>query len=495
MGLSIDSAEFGEDDYRRFASKVSASLEVLEELLRRPGFGVGPATFGAELEMSIADANGRPLALNTTLVDQSGDPNLTVELNVFNLEYNVPHTPLAGAPFQALHDRSAYALAHLDRAAAHYGGRIAATGILPTLTAEDLQSSAMTDMPRYRALSAGLRRMRMEPFDVRIDGAEPLSVNCDDVTFEGATTSFQLHLRVDPSEFADTFNAVQLATPVVLALATNSPIFLQHLLWDETRIALFQQAVDARDPGAERGFRLPRVSFGQGWVREGVLELFEESAALFPPLIPRCSPEDPMEILRSGGLPTLQELRLHQGTVWGWNRPVYDPAEGGHLRIEMRLLPSGPTAADMAANAAFAVGLVAGLRPQVPHLLPRFPFRYAMANFRRAARKGPGAKILWPSSRPPSPREWTLPELAPRLIEIAAEGLARVGVDADEADRWLGIIAERLRAGTTGAGWQRAMLAQYERTADRQEALALMLARYVEHSHAGRPVHEWSLQR
>jgi hypothetical protein len=347
VGLEIDRDRFEEEDYRRFRARLERSLGALRELLARPGFGEGPASLGAELELFLIDGEGRPLPLNLAVLRETVDPRLTVELDRFNLECNLRPTRLAGRPFSALAAELEDAIAEVRRAARVHHGRVAMIGILPTLRGADLQRDAMTDSPRFRALSAGLMRLRRGPFQMNIDGPEPLEVVCNDVTFEGANTSLQIHLRVPPRAFAGTYNAMQMASAVALAAAGNSPTFLGHRLWEETRVALFKQAVDHR--GIRDG-RTARVGFGIGWVREGAYELFAQNVAHHEPLLPVVGDEDPLERVRAGGVPTLDEIRLHQGTVWRWNRAIYDPADGGHLRIEMRAMPAGPSVPDMVAN-------------------------------------------------------------------------------------------------------------------------------------------------
>ena len=339
MGLEIDRIQFEEADYARFANRLRDGLGALRELLQRPGFGLGSTSIGAELELSLIDRAGLPLPINRAVLAATLDPEVTLELDRFNLEYNAQPVPLAGRPFTALGREIDHALVVIQKAAAIHGGRLVAIGVLPTLTEADLQASAMTDLKRYHALSAAMRRLRHAPFKVVIDGEDPLTVSCDDVTMEGANTSFQLHLRVAPDEFARTYNAAQIAIAPVLAAAGNSPIFLGHRLWEETRVALFRQAADERAEGF--GWRPAHVSFGHGWVREGALELFAESVALHAPFLPVVGPEDPLACVRDNGVPALDELRLHQGTVWHWNRAIYDPHGGGHLRVEMRALPAG----------------------------------------------------------------------------------------------------------------------------------------------------------
>ncbi len=495
MGLLIDKEEFEEQDFADFADRLQQSLTILHELLSRPGFGEGPLTLGAELELPIIDKAGLAFPINRSLLAQSANSSLQLELNRFNIEYNATPVPLIGSPFTALHTQLTEALRHINGLAAAQGGRVVPIGILPTLSEADLQSQALTDLPRYRALSWALRHQRHTPFRVCIDGKEPLTMTCNDVTMEGANTSFQLHLRVPPHEFAHLYNMAQLVTPIAVAVSANSPIFVGHLLWDETRIALFKQAIDDRPPHEKNWNQPARVSYGNGWVREGAYELFAEAVGLFPPLMPLISDRPPMECHRRGELPSLEELRLHQSTVWRWNRAIYDPTMGGHLRIELRALPSGPTPIDMVANAAFLIGMILGLRAQAQHLLPIFPFDYTHRNFYRAAQAGLDAQLLWPSGTPPSPREMPLRDLARTMLPIAKQGLGEAGVDEEETDRLLNIIQQRLDTGINGATWQRSMLTQFEQGMPRTEALAAMLERYLTYSNEGRPVTEWSQSR
>lgn len=492
MGLPIDREEFSEAEFERFARRLRESLCALRELLKRPGFGVGPPSLGAEVEFSIIDESCRPLPMNRTLLAQSLDPRLQLELDRFNLEYNLSPVSAAGRPFTALQAEMTEALDAVDAIAAAHGGRVVPIGILPTLQSHDLGSLAMTDLPRYRALSAGLRRLRQGPFEVRIYGDEPLELTADDVTLEGANTSLQIHLRVAPDDFAATYNAVQLATPLALAVGANSPFFLGRRLWDETRVALFKQAVDDRDLRSAEWRAPARVSFGHGWVRHGAFELFAEAVSLFPPLLPVTGDESPLECARDGGLPGLDELRLHQGTVWRWNRAIYDPAAGGHLRIEMRSLPAGPTPGDMMSSAAFLVGLALGLRSRIESLLPGLPFEHAQRNFYRAAQQALDAQLLWPAGSAPSPRAFEARDLVRELLPVAEEGLDTCGVDSSEIRRVLGVVEARLQTGIIPARWQKQVVERIRGSVDRIEALARMLELYVRESKSGRPIYEWS---
>src|SRR6266540_1277113 len=460
MGSGIDQETFDAGDYDRFQQRLTQCLSTLGRLLERPGFGVGPVTLGAELELFLVDVAARPLPLNQAVRAAAGDPRVNLELDRFNLELNATPTLLTGRPFAVLGEELRLLLEHVADAAGRHGGRPALLGILPTLRRADLHPGAISDLPRYRALNRRLRLLRHDPFHLRITGADPLELTSDDVALEGAATSFQVHLRVDPADFAHTYNAVQLATAPVLAVAGNSPTFLGHRLWEETRIALCKQSIDDRDGRGPRR-RLARMAFGTGWLREGPLELFADS------------------------------VRLHQGTVWRWNRAIYDPALGGHLRIELRALPAGPTVTDMLANAAFLIGLSRWLAEQDQRWTYRMSFERAEHGFYRAAQHGLAAELTWPFG--PGGRLRTLPaaELVPEVLPAARDGLLSAGVAAEEADHLLGVIAARVAAGQTGAVWQRRMLATLEPRRGRERALAAIPERYLECAATNQPVHTW----
>jgi len=492
VGLEIDRDSFSPEDEEVFARRLRTGLAALEALLARPHMGEGPVSLGLELELSLVDAEGAPLGVNREVLAAAAAPRLGLELNRFNIELNTLPVPAAGDPFRALRADVEETLAALARAAGAHGGHAVAVGILPTLCERDLQSDALTDVPRFRALSSRIRALRQAPFRVRIEGVEDLSVDCDDVTLQGANTSLQIHLRIPPRRFAAVHNAAQIATGPVLAAVGNSPVLLNRLLWDETRVALFRQAVDEREPGA--GWRPARVSFGHGWVRNGALELFAESVALHAPLLPVSGDEDAQAVVRAGGVPQLEELRLHHGTVWRWNRAVYDPADGGHVRVELRALPAGPTLTDMMANAAFLVGLTLGLADHTEWMTPAFPFRFAEHNFVAAARHGLDATLLWPARRAPSPRPVPAAALVEDLLPVAAHGLAEAGVDARAREELLAVVAERVRAGRTGARWQRAMVQRAEGDLGREGAVRRMLAHYTRRSDTDAPVHTWPVQ-
>lgn len=489
MGLEIDRAEFTPDDEERFSARLRESLDALGQVLARPGFGAGPPRIGMELEMSIVDDACRPLPRNEEVLERAGIDRLDVELNRFNVEFNSRPLALRGDAFSAVGADLRQGLTHTADAAATVGGRVAIVGILPTLRESDLQRDALTDRFRFHALSSRIRQIRQAPFHVRVDGAEPVDITCDDVTLEGANTSLQVHLQVPPDRYARVFNAVQLATGPVLGLCGNSPFLVGRRCWQETRVALFRQAVDDRSPDGR--WRAARVSFGHGWTRAGALELFAESVALHAALLPVVGDEDPLRAARDGGIPSLDELRLHHGTVWRWNRAVYEPAGDGSVRIELRALPAGPTVEDMVANAALLVGASLAMADETEWMTAAMPFRYAEYNFMEAARRGLDATFLWPARRAPSPRPVGAARLLGLLIDAADDGLASVGVDREEREHYLGIARARLANGQTGARWQERGVAARERAGGRDAALAGMLDEYLGRSRDGAPVHSW----
>lgn len=487
MGRDITKEEFDEQDYALFGARLEECLRELRLTLEQPNFGVGPATIGAELELFLVDGAGRPLPENRAVRAATGDNRVTLELSKFNLELNATPVPLAGHSLSALGDELDLLLAKVASAAAKYAGRVATIGILPTLTHADLGTEMVTDLPRYRALINGLRRLRQGTVPIKIDGDDPLELAAEDVTLEAANTSYQLHLRVDPGDFARVYNAVQLAAAPVLAVSGNSPTFLGHRLWAETRVALFKQAVEDRCRSGPRR-RPARTALGTGWVRGGALDLLAESVRLYPAVLPAVTGRAPSS--PGPWPPPLDELRLHQGTVWRWNRAIYDPGSGGHLRIEMRALPAGPTVIDMMANSAYLIGLALWLAEQDQHWTYALPFERADASFHRAAAAGLAAELSWPAGRDRY-RTVQAATLVTELIPAAREGLIRAGVAPEEADELLGVISERAKSGLTGAAWQRATLAAAMKHHDPDAAFACLLNRYLKCAATGKPVHTW----
>lgn len=494
MGKAIDKTRFSQQDFKVFARKLHRCLQALELLLERPGFGCGEVSVGAELELYLLDGNGLPLPNNVQIQQQFNDPKLTLELNRYNLEYNLNPVAATGEPFRALEQQMLDALHRLQMLVPE-GGGVLPIGILPTLRKKDFGDGAMTDEPRYHALTNMLHQMRERTYGINIDGEDAIHLVQGDVTMEGACTSFQLHYRTEPARFTALWNCVQLVTPLILGLSANSPLLLGHRLWHETRVPLFKQSIDGRQAVGYEWQNPPRVSFGHGWLRGNPMALFREMVQLYAPMIPVTSDEDPIDVVKQGGNPLLDELCLHDGTIWSWNRPIYDPSDDPHLRIEMRSLPAGPTPVDMVANAALFIGLAEGLVDDVEPLLSALPFSYAEYNFYRASQFGLGAKILWPNPEQNGLQERPLIEVVDQLLPTAVLGLKKAGVADKEASRLISIIENRLRTGCNGATWQ---LAHYSQLLDsnlsRWEACQRLVAAYRERSVTNTPVSEWGVR-
>ncbi len=487
MGQSINQTQFSAQDFAVFRDRLDNELSQLRRLLDTPDFGVGAPSFGAELELYAIDSNARPVCCNKDILANLQHPQLTLELNRFNLEYNLAPVAAAGKPFSALQSEMEQILKRLAIAAQQQGATILPIGILPTLKTSDLGLKAMTDEPRYHVLARALRDKRGSDFHIRISGIEKLNLHWSDVTLEGANTSFQFHYRINPSDFRDAFNTAQLVTPLGLALAANSPVFLGKKLWHETRVALFKQSIDCRmeDP---LSMRLPaRVLFGHGWVREDVYELFSESIYLFEPLF----------ALRGDSSgdghfpPSLDALRLHQGSIWSWNRPIYDPSAGGHLRIELRALPAGPTPKDMLSTAAVLTGLIEAIKPFISSILPGLPFRYAEHNFYRAAKDGLNAHLFWPNIDANRLEERPVTEILTELLPLAATGLKKLKVAEAEIAHYLNIAEQTLAKHQNGALWQLNALQALEATHGLDDALTRLVQHYQDNYLSGEPVHAW----
>ncbi|WP_461481756.1 glutamate--cysteine ligase [Porticoccus sp.] len=492
MGQSIQQASFRSEDFQAFQSKLHCCLDALERVLQRPGFGAGEASIGAELELYLVDGDGYPVPDNLLVQRAFRDAGLTLELNRYNLELNLEPVKARGEPFSALQQQLLDKLSLLRAFMARRDGSVLAIGILPTLREGDFGPQAMTDIPRYHVLAEAIRQSRDSSRGIRIEGQDVMQLVHEDVTVEGACTSFQIHYRPAGTDFVRLWNAVQLITPLMIGVAANSPLLLGHRLWQETRVPLFCQAIDGLVSVPGLRCPPPRVSFGHGWLRHSPFELFRETVQLYPPLIPIVSDEEPLAVVARGGTPKLAELCLHDGTIWSWNRPIYDPGGEPHLRIEMRGLPAGPSIADMVANAALFIGLAQGLARGIDPLLSAQPFPCACENFYRAAQFGMEAMVYWPTARQNGLTERPLVDVLRQLLHLAGEGLVEIGVAPGETARWLALIEERLQCRQTGASWQ---LRQFNRLlagqCSRQQASQDLVQGYRRFSEQNIPVARW----
>jgi gamma-glutamyl:cysteine ligase YbdK (ATP-grasp superfamily) len=488
VGRDIEAIKITGEDRRKYRDKVRRSLDVFARMLRERLFEDNPSLVGQEIELNLVDSDGMPSMRNADVLDAIANPVWATEVGQFNLEINVPPRHLDGDALADLEREIRGDLNAADAKARTVGSNLVMIGILPTLAEHDVHEESMSANERYRVLNEQIFAARGEDMRIAIEGAEQLLTHTDSITPEAACTSVQLHLQVSPDAFANYWNAAQAIAGIQVALAANSPFLFGRQLWHETRITLFEQATDTRpDELKEQGVR-PRVWFGERWITS-VFDLFEENIRYFPALLPICEDEDPLAVLDGGAIPQLAEMSLHNGTVYRWNRPVY-AATGGvpHLRVENRVLPAGPTIADIMANAAFYYGLVRTMAEAQRPIWTQMSFSTAAENLHEAARHGLDAHLYWPGVGDTPVAELILR----RLLPMAREGLARWGVGQAEADRLLGIIEQRCLTGQTGAAWQIATVAEFCRDGcDRPEALRRMTLRYIEHMHTNAPVHTW----
>jgi gamma-glutamyl:cysteine ligase YbdK (ATP-grasp superfamily) len=487
VGRDIQAIKISGEDRRRYREKVRRSLDVFARMLRDRMFEESAGTVGHEIELNLADERGRPSMRNAEVLEAIASPAWATEVGQFNLEINVPPRTLDGDAFGELEAEVRADLNAADARARSVGSRLVMVGILPTLTEDDVHFETMSANERYKVINEQIFAARGEDMRIEIDGADHLLTFCDSITPEAACTSVQLHIQVSPDLFANYWNAAQSIAGVQVALAANSPFLFDRQLWHETRITLFEQSTDTRpDELKEQGVR-PRVWFGERWITS-VFDLFEENIRYFPALLPICEEEDPVAVLDAGVAPQLAEMSLHNGTIYRWNRPVYGVVgDRPHLRVENRVLPAGPTIADVMANAAFYYGLVRYLAEAQRPIWTQMSFTTASENLHEAARNGLDAQLYWPGVGDTPVTELVLR----RLLPLAREGLARWGVGRAHTDRLLGIIEQRCLTGQNGAAWQIATVAELNRGLDRREALRQMTERYIERMHSNEPVHTW----
>ncbi len=490
MGEEVAARTFSREDRQRYRTKVKRCLDVFARMLAEARFDADHRSVGLEIELNLTDADGRPAMRNAAVLEAIADPDFQTELGQFNVEINIPPRLLSSDTFSELEATVRDDLNHAEEKARRAGGRMVMIGILPTVDEEHMGAEAFSDNPRYTLLNEQIFASRGEDLHISISGVERLSTYADTILPEAACTSVQLHQQVDPTAFADHWNAAQAIAGIQVAVGANSPFLFGRELWRETRIALFEQATDTRPEELKAQGVRPRVWFGERWIT-GILDLFEENVRYFPSLLPLVDEkEDPVSVYERGDVPRLAELRLHNGTVYRWNRPVYDVVDGRpHLRVENRVLPAGPTVVDILANAALYYGLVHALALQERPVWSAMSFSAAGENFHAGAREGIDARVHWPGLG-----EVGVADLVVRhLLPIAAAGLDACGVAAADRDRLLGIVERRCVEGRNGATWQAATFHHlYEdRRLDRADALREMTLRYREHMHANVPVHEW----
>jgi CBS domain-containing protein/gamma-glutamyl:cysteine ligase YbdK (ATP-grasp superfamily) len=487
MGEHNVAQELDEQKEQMFMKALLDDLRALDYMLDNDLIESGVRRIGAEQEMFLVDENLRPAPVSVEVLQHAEDPRLTTEIARFNLEANLTPLGLSGNCFSEMEAELDDLLARARNSANNFGADILLAGILPTLRKSDLTLDNLTPSPRYQQLNDSVIRLRGGPFSIHIKGIDEINLMHDNIMMESCNTSFQIHFQVNPKEFASLYNMAQAVTAPVLAAAVNSPLLFGHHLWEETRLALFQHSTDARSATQQARSHPTRVSFGDRWLDRSVLELFQEQVARFRMIMINEPSENPLALLANGEIPQLTALRMHNGTIWPWNRACYGVANGvAHLRIENRALPSGPTILDEIANTAFFAGLMLSLPDEYGEVSKAMAFDNAKANFFAAARHGLNAQFNWVDGKTHAASTLILDHLLP----LAYEGLKQANVNGDEAETYLGVIEERVRSGQTGSQWMmKSLNALNDKPCEVRNRLVAreMLMRQK----TGVPVHRW----
>lgn len=253
-------------------------------------------------------------------------------------------------------------------------------------------------------------------------------------------------------------------------------------------MALFQHSTDERSRPQLARNQPTRVSFGDSWLQHSVIELFHDQITRFRPIMITQPDENPFAVLARGETPALSALRMHNGTVWRWNRACYGVHNGvPHLRIENRALPSGPTIIDEIANAAFFTGLMVALPQVYGEIATQMAFDDAKLNFFRAARHGLDAQFHWLDGQSHNAAVLILEHLLP----LARQGLTNAHVASDDINMYLGIIEERARGGQTGARWIMKSRSAIGDSASKDASQRRLTAEILANQKLGEPVHRW----
>lgn len=483
----------GKTELRNFTQHVFRDLQALDRMLNEDMFEKGITRIGAEQEMCLIDSAFRPAPIAMEVLETINDPHFTNELSKFNLEINLDPQEFTGDCLTRMENQLKSCLSKLSDNLRQKVADYILVGILPTIRRSDLRIDNMTPYPRYYALNEAIIKMRGGgPHEFRIDGHDELVTKHDTVMFESCNTSFQVHYQVEPKDFAKLYNWAQVITGPVLSVSTNSPLLLGHRLWRETRIALFQQAADTRNLSEYNRDMEPRVFFGSGWLQKSVMEIFREEIARYRVMISTDIEENAIETLNNGGIPKLRALRLHNGTIYTWNRACYGITDGKpHLRIENRVLPSGPTVVDEMANTALWLGLMHGMPKEYEKLHLKADFEIVKGNFIKGAKMGMGSMFRWLNGKVYSAQELMLKELIP----IAKEGLKKAAVKPKDISRYMDIIQERAETGRSGSQWILDSFNSLKKKGTKDEAIVATTAGIVKRQKTNKPVAKWSKAR
>src|SRR5215213_2188181 len=488
MGEHKVEQQVDETKAQAFMKALLEDLRALAFMLEEDRVESGVTRIGAEQEMFLIDRYLRPAPVSLEVLKHADDPRLTTEIARFNLEANLTPLKLENNCFSRMEQELTGLIELARNSAATQEADVLLSGILPTLQKSDLTLDNLTPIARYHELDRGVIRMRGGPLSIHIKGLDELHLTHDNIMMESCNTSFQVHYQSNAKEFANHYNVAQAITAPVLAVAVNSPLLFGQRLWQETRVALFQHSTDERSRPQLARNQPTRVSFGDCWLQHSVIELFHDQITRFRPIMITQPDENPFAVLARGEVPLLSAFRMHNGTVWRWNRACYGVNNGvPHLRIENRALPSGPTIVDEVANAAFFTGLMVALPQVYGEIAAQMAFDDAKLNFFRAARHGLDAQFQWLDGQSHNAAVLILDQLLP----LARQGLMNAQVASDDIDMYLGIIEERARGGQTGARWMMKSLSALGSSASKDASHRRLTAEILANQQQSEPVHRW----
>lgn len=492
MGVETVKLAENSEQVQEFIKYLLKDIRAMERMLSEEMFETGTIRIGAEQELCLVDKYAKPSPISVELLEALQDDNFTTELARFNLESNLDPLEFKGKCLSQLETNILGQLDKVRAAMRQFDGDIVLAGVLPTIRKSDLDIENLTPLPRYHALCEAINKLRGDEYDLRIQGMDELLMRFDTPLLEACNTGFQVHLQVDPNEFVSKYNIAQAITGPVLASAVNSPILFGKRLWSETRIALFHQSVDTRKVGDHLRESSPRVTFGNQWLKNSILEIYKEDIARYRVMLSSNITEDVDELLNNGEIPKLMALQVHNGTVYRWNRPCYGVSNGKpHLRIENRVFPSGPTVTDEVANASFWLGLLNGMDVHYPDITKVLDFDDARMNFFAASKLGLDTKFKWIGNK----RYSAVDLIQKELLPIAEEGLKKAGVFAGDISSYLDIIRERTETAQTGSYWMVQSYNELSKSVSREQALTAVTNAMIKNQKKGEPAHKWGLAK
>lgn len=493
MGTQTVSTFDDIEQRQNFIRSLLNDIRSLEYMLEHDWFESGITRFGAELEMVLVDNTTlKPKNIAMDVINKMKKHKwLETEIAQFNLEINLTPREMCKGNFALMEKEIQSRLKTLDKVLDSEDASYVLTGILPTIQKFHLDMENLTPRKRYLMLLEALKQLHLNnDFELKIFGIDELFVKHDSPFLEAANTSWQVHLQVEASEYVKMYNIAQALAGASTAIGANSPLVFGKRLWHESRIAMFEQALDTRNTSEHMREQSTRVSFGKEWLNDSILDIYREDIARFKVLLSSQAEQDSWEMIQKGKVPELHSLLVHNSTVYRWNRPQYGISGNGkpHLRIENRVLPAGPTVPDMMANAVFWLGMMKGMASQVDDIRKYMEYSDLRDNFGRAARFGIQADFTWLKGKRIHVTELIKKELLP----LAHEGLKECKVSDPDIDNYLGIIKERVKKKTNGAIWILNSFSNLiKNDIGKDEALSVITHSIMKNQKTNTPIHEW----